>query len=192
MKILSVLLISALALSGKTLAADDTLNKLQGLLGSSSTSQVSEAQGSDTNEAAQSFDVTSLVSMVSDNLGVSEAQSEGGLASIFDYAKDNLSDTNYSELAQSVPGLNSLLENVPAISSDSSSDSSSMSGLLSKASEYSSSLSAINELKQQFEALGLDTDMITSFITQINSYFSDDEDTLSLLQSGLGNLVTAL
>jgi len=192
MKILSVLLISALALSGNTHAADNTLNKLQGLLGSSSTSQVSEAQGSDTNEAAQSYDVTSLMSMVSDNLGVSEAQSEGGLAAIFDYAKDNLSDTNYSELAQSVPGLDSLLENVPAISSDSSSDSASMSGLLSKASEYSSSLSAINELKQQFEALGLDTDMITSYITQINSYFSDDEDTLSLLQSGLGNLVTAL
>ncbi|MFA3791891.1 DUF2780 domain-containing protein [Aliiglaciecola sp. SL4] len=192
MKILSVLLISALALSGNAIAADDTLNKLQGLLGSSSTSQLSEAEGSDTNEDKQSFDVASLVSMVSDNLGVSEAQSEGGLASIFDYAKDNLSDTNYSELAQSVPGLDSLLENVPAISSDSSSDSSSMSGLLSKASEYSSSLSAMNELKQQFEALGLDTDMITSFITQINSYFSDDEDTLSLLQSGLGNLVTAL
>ncbi|GAB2676803.1 DUF2780 domain-containing protein [Aliiglaciecola sp. 3_MG-2023] len=193
MKILSALLISTFVFSGNVLAADDTLNKLQGLLGSSSSSsQVTDAQGTDTNEDTQSFDIASLVTMVSENLDVSEAQSEGGLASIFDYAKDNLSDTNYTELAQTIPGLDSLLDNVPALTSDASTDSASVSGLLSKASEYSSSLSTINELKQQFDALGLDTEMITSFISQINSFFSEDKDTLSLLQSGLGNLATAL
>lgn len=67
-----------------------------------------------------------------------------------------------------------------------------MSGLLSKASEYSSSLGSINELKQQFDALGLDADMISSFITQINTYLNSNEETQSLLQSGLGNLASML
>ena len=67
-----------------------------------------------------------------------------------------------------------------------------MSGLLNKASEYSSSLSSINALKQQFEALGLDTDMISSFVSQINAYLSGDKDTQALLQSGLGNLAALL
>ncbi|MDO6709727.1 DUF2780 domain-containing protein [Aliiglaciecola sp. 2_MG-2023] len=190
MKTLLALLITTLTIS-TNVSANDTVDKLKGLLGNTATIN-NESTLSESSEQTQSLDVSSLVSLVSDNLGVSETQSEGGLASIFDYAKNNLSGTDYTQLAQSIPGLDSLLENVPTLTSDSSSNSSSVSGLLNKASEYSSSLSAINELKQQFEALGLDTDMIANFIAQINSYFSEEEDTLSLLQSGLGNIMTVL
>lgn len=159
------------------------------MLGSATTTTASQtALQTDKATAGSSMDVSSLVSMVSENLGVSETQSEGGLASIFDYAKGNLSTTDYSELASSIPGLDSLLENVPSVAADSTNGGSTMSGLLSKASEYSSSLGAINELKQQFDALGLDADMISSFISQISTYLSSNEETQSLLESGLGNL----
>lgn len=188
MKILSVLIIATFSFSSQVLA-DDTLNKLKGMLGSATTTTASQtALQTDKATAGSSMDVSSLVSMVSENLGVSETQSEGGLASIFDYAKGNLSTTDYSELASSIPGLDSLLENVPSVAADSTNGGSTMSGLLSKASEYSSSLGAINELKQQFDALGLDADMISSFISQISTYLSSNEETQSLLESGLGNL----
>ncbi|GAC31553.1 DUF2780 domain-containing protein [Paraglaciecola polaris] len=189
MKNIPALLIATLTLTLSTHAsAVSSLDKLKGLVDSTSSTE-SVAVASSTSE---SFDVSSLVSMVSDNLGVSETQSQGGLASIFDYAKSNLSGTDYTQLAGSLPGLDSLLAYAPDIATDSSSKSSGMSGLLSKASEYSSSLSAINELKQQFEALGLDTDMISSFVSQISTYISDDEDTQALLQSGLGKLTAIL
>ncbi|MGY0583844.1 MAG: DUF2780 domain-containing protein, partial [Paraglaciecola chathamensis] len=152
-------------------------------------SQTSQAEASG---ASDSLDIASLVSMVSDNLGVSEEQSQGGVASIFDYAKENLSSGEYTELASNLPGLDSLMDYVPEVSADSSSNSSAVSGLLNKASEYSSSLSSINELKKQFEALGLDADMISSFVTQINAYLSGDSDTQALLQSGLGKLTSLL
>ncbi|ALM89224.1 MULTISPECIES: DUF2780 domain-containing protein [Alteromonas] len=187
MKILSLFVIATLSFSAHA-SANDTLNKLKGMLGdaSTSTSQTTEAA------VASSLDVSSLVSMVSENLGVSETQSEGGLASIFDYAKGNLTTADYSELASAIPGLDSLLENVPSVAADSTNGGSTISGLLSKASEYSSSLGSINELKQQFDALGLDADMISSFITQINTYLNSNEETQTLLQSGLGNLASML
>ncbi|AEE21775.1 MAG: DUF2780 domain-containing protein [Paraglaciecola chathamensis] len=188
MKISSVLLITTLTLSSQALA-NDTVDKLKGLLGNTSSTQTSQAEASG---ASDSLDIASLVSMVSDNLGVSEEQSQGGVASIFDYAKENLSSGEYTELASNLPGLDSLMDYVPEVSADSSSNSSAVSGLLNKASEYSSSLSSINELKKQFEALGLDADMISSFVTQINAYLSGDSDTQALLQSGLGKLTSLL
>lgn len=188
MKISSVLLITTLTLSSQALA-NDTVDKLKGLLGNTSSTQTSQAEAS---AASESLDIASLVSMVSDNLGVSEEQSQGGVASIFDYAKENLSSGEYTELASNLPGLDSLMDYVPEVSADSSSNSSAVSGLLNKASEYSSSLSSINELKKQFEALGLDADMISSFVTQINAYLSGDSDTQALLQSGLGKLTSLL
>lgn len=188
MKISSVLLITTLTLSSQALA-NDTVDKLKGLLGNTSSTQTSQAEAS---EASESLDIASLVSMVSDNLGVSEEQSQGGVASIFDYAKENLSSGEYTQLASNLPGLDSLMDYVPEVSADSSSNSSAVSGLLNKASEYSSSLSSINELKKQFEALGLDADMISSFVTQINAYLSGDSDTQALLQSGLGKLTSLL
>ena len=188
MKISSVLLITTLTLSSQALA-NDTVDKLKGLLGNTSSTQTSQTEASG---ASDSLDIASLVSMVSDNLGVSEEQSQGGVASIFDYAKENLSSGEYTELASNLPGLDSLMDYVPEVSADSSSNSSAVSGLLNKASEYSSSLSSINELKKQFEALGLDADMISSFVTQINAYLSGDSDTQALLQSGLGKLTSLL
>ena len=188
LKISSVLLITTLTLSSQALA-NDTVDKLKGLLGNTSSTQTSQAEASG---ASDSLDIASLVSMVSDNLGVSEEQSQGGVASIFDYAKENLSSGEYTELASNLPGLDSLMDYVPEVSADSSSNSSAVSGLLNKASEYSSSLSSINELKKQFEALGLDADMISSFVTQINAYLSGDSDTQALLQSGLGKLTSLL
>ena len=145
--------------------------------------------------AASGIDLSSLVGTVSDNLNVSETQSEGGIASIMNYVQGNLSSGDYAQLANSIPGIDGLLENVPSLSGDTAaSSSSSLSGLLNKASEYSSTLKSVNDLKQQFEALGLSTDMIASFATQISSYLNvnADEETQALFKSGLDNLLAAL
>ena len=111
------------------------------------------------------------------------------------YVQGNLSSGDYAQLANNIPGIDGLLENVPSLSSDTAaSSSSSLTGLLNKASEYSSTLKSVNDLKQQFEALGLSTDMIASFATQISSYLNvnADEETQALFKSGLDNLLAAL
>ena len=188
---------AVLALTVFTTNANANIEQLKGLLGDKkadttvTTSSLTEMATS----AASGIDLSSLVGTVSDNLNVSETQSEGGIASIMNYVQGNLSSGDYAQLASSIPGIDGLLENVPSLSSDTAaSSSSSLSGLLNKASEYSSTLKSVNDLKQQFEALGLSTDMIASFVTQISSYLNvnADEETQALFKSGLDNLLTAL
>ncbi|PRO68394.1 DUF2780 domain-containing protein [Alteromonas gracilis] len=185
------------ALALVTPNANANIDQLKGLLGDkkADSTVTSSSLTEMATSAASAIDLSSLVATVSDTLNVSETQSEGGIASIMNYVQGNLSSGDYAELANSIPGIDGLLENVPSLSSDkAASSSSSLSGLLNKASEYSSTLKSVNDLKQQFEALGLSTDMIASFATQISSYLNvnADEETQALFKSGLDNLLTAL
>ncbi|OJF68880.1 hypothetical protein BK026_08780 [Alteromonas sp. V450] len=188
---------AVLALTFFTANAQANIDQLKGLLGDKKTpSTVTSTSLTDmASNAVSGVDLASLVGVVSDNLNITETQSEGGIASIMNYVQGNLSGADYKQLASSIPGINSLLENVPALSSDpAASKSSSLSGLLNKASEYSTTLKSVNDLKQQFEALGLSTDMIASVATQISKYLNvnADEKTQALFKSGLDNLLTAL
>ncbi|TKB03415.1 DUF2780 domain-containing protein [Alteromonas portus] len=192
-----VLAPAVVALTLFTTNANANIDQLKGLLGDkkAESTVTSTSLTEMATNAASGIDLASLIGTVSDNLSVSETQSEGGIASIMNYVQGNLSGADYAQLANSIPGIDSLLEDVPALSSNSAaSSSSSLSGLLNKASEYSSTLKSVNDLKQQFEVLGLSTDMIASFVTQISSYLNvnADEETQALFKSGLDNLLTAL
>ncbi len=161
-----VLAPTVLALTFFTTCANANIDQLKDLLGGkkAESTVTSSSLTEMATSAASNIDLASLVSSVAGNLNVSENQSEG-------------------------------LEDVPSLSGNSAaSSSSSLSGLLNKASEYSSTLKSVNDLKQQFEALGLSTDMIASFVTQISSYLNvnADEETQALFKSGLDNLLTAL
>jgi hypothetical protein len=192
-----VLAPTVLALTFFTTCANANIDQLKGLLGGkkAESTVTSSSLTEMATSAASNIDLASLVSSVAGNLNVSENQSEGGIASIMNYVQGNLSGADYTQLASSIPGIDSLLEDVPSLSGNSAaSSSSSLSGLLNKASEYTSTLKSVNDLKQQFEALGLSTDMIASFVTQISSYLNvnADEETQALFKSGLDNLLTAL
>ena len=192
-----VLAPTVLALTFFTTCANANIDQLKGLLGGkkAESTVTSSSLTEMATSAASNIDLASLVSSVAGNLNVSENQSEGGIASIMNYVQGNLSGADYAQLASSIPGIDALLEDVPSLSGNSAaSSSSSLSGLLNKASEYSSTLKSVNDLKQQFESLGLSTDMIASFVTQISSYLNvnADEETQALFKSGLDNLLTAL
>ena len=192
-----VLAPTVVALTFFTTCANANIDQLKGLLGGkkAESTVTSSSLTEMATSAASNIDLASLVGSVAGNLNVSENQSEGGIASIMNYVQGNLSGADYAQLASSIPGIDSLLEDVPSLSGNSAaSSSSSLSGLLNKASEYSSTLKSVNDLKQQFEALGLSTDMIASFVTQISSYLNvnADEETQALFKSGLDNLLTAL
>lgn len=188
------LLACALTLSVSTHAnAEGWFDSIKSLVGlSDSTEEVkksaavakAETTVTNTTEALSSFDVAGLVGSVSETLNVSNDQAEGGMASLLSFAKGNLGSTDYTELAKSLPGVDSLLSKVPDVSGASSEG---LGGLLSKASDYSDSLKAINTVKQQFEALGLKPEMITQYINQAQSYLDTDQgkQAKDLLMKGL-------
>ena len=117
--------------------------------------------------------VADMISSVSESVGIDKSQAEGSLASIFNYAKENVSAEQFSGLSDSFPGLDSLMGAVPDISEVASEGG--LSGLMDKAANYNDSLKAVNELKKQFEALGLKPEMIMQVVNSAKSYLDTDE-----------------
>jgi hypothetical protein len=117
--------------------------------------------------------VTDMVSSVSESVGIDKSQAQGSLASIFNFAKENISAEQFSTLSNSLPGLDSLLGSVPDVSEMTSEGG--LGGLMDKAANYNDSLKAVNELKKQFESLGLSPEMITQVINSAKVYLDTDE-----------------
>jgi len=132
--------------------------------------------------------VTDMINSVSESVGINGSQAEGGLASIFNYAKDNISPEQFSGLTESLPGLDSLMGKVPDISEMTSKGG--LGELMDKAANYNNSLKAINELKKQFEALGLSPDMIIQVVNGAKAYLDTEEGQKikQKLMQGLGKL----
>ena len=123
-------------------------------------------------EVVEQPTVDGLLSALTDNLGVTSDQAKGGLASLLNYAQNNVTSDSFAQLKQQIPGVDSLMGSLPDISNM---QQNGLSGLLDRAAEYSESFKAINDLKKQFEAIGLEPQMIMSYIEQAQSYLDTDE-----------------
>ena len=120
-----------------------------------------------------------LVGMLKDQLHVSGDQAAGGAGSIFSYAKDNLSEDEFSQIARGVPDMNELLAAAPQ--ADSGSTMGKVGGMLGK----DSSVGGLASLASSFESIGLDSDMVSKFMPIVNQYVGDvsGEQALGLLKS---------
>lgn len=126
-----------------------------------------QSQPQEQKEQQAAIDLDGLMQSMQ-SLGVTEDQIEGGLAAIFNFVKNHTSQDDFKQLTDTLPGSEALLASVPDISELKS--SSGLSGLLDKASEYSDSVKAVNDLKKQFEALNLSPDMIAEYGNKIKQY----------------------
>ena len=164
--------------------AEGWLDSLKNLVGLGDTAEQTSTESTTVKQAAETPDIMGMISQVSESLNVNSAQAEGGVASLVNFAKNNLSGGDFSQLAKSLPGVDGILSKVPDISNLSSEG---LGGLLDKASEYSDSVKSINEIKKQFEALGLKPEMITAFISQAKSYLDTEQgqQAKDLLMQGL-------
>jgi hypothetical protein len=124
-------------------------------------------------ETAAMPNIEDMISSVSESVGIDASQAEGGLASIFNYAKENISAEEFSGLSDSLPGLDSLMDSVPEIKEMASEGG--LDGLMDKAANYNDSLKAMNALKKQFETLGLSPEMISKVVESAKDYLDTDE-----------------
>lgn len=118
-------------------------------------------------------DITGMLSALTDNLNVSQEQATGGLGALMGYLQQNISEEQFGQLSAGLPGLNDIIQSAPDIAELGTSEG--LSGLLDKAAEYNASLKAVNDLKKQFEALGLTPDMIASYAQQIRQYLDTEQ-----------------
>lgn len=146
-----------------------------------------------TTEASSTMDsvknvASGLLPSLTQKLGVTDTQAEGGMGSLMQMAKGALSASEFSELSDSVPNMSTLLAAAPLLTSNDSGDG--MKDMLASAGGVASSLSGIATLTEQFKSLGLSSDMIAKFAEVAMSYFSNDSSNAgSLLQKGLGSIL---
>ncbi len=157
------------------------------LLGSAS-SQASTATTS--NQAATSLSALDMVPLLTSSLGIDKNQAEGGLGSLFGYAKEQLSSDKSSQLSSALPGLDSLVGMAPK-AEVSGEKQSGIGGLLSTAAQYNDSLKSIDQLNQQFQALGLKPEMVSQFAETAMKYLNSPQGQQAgaLLKQGLGALL---
>lgn len=135
-----------------------------------------------------------LLPTLTNQLGVTETQAEGGMGSLLQVAKGALSSDEFGQLSQGIPGMDTLLAAAPALGSKSAGGNA-LTGMLSNAGGMAAGLGAMGKLTEQFEALGLSSDMIMQFANIAISYFSSSDapegagNTGDLLQSGLSAIL---
>ena len=103
-----------------------------------------------------------LLPTLTNQLCVTETQAEGGMGSLLQVAKGALSSDEFGQLSQGIPGMDTLLAAAPALGSKSAGGNA-LTGMLSNAGGMAAGLGAMGKLTEQFEALGLSSDMIMQF-----------------------------
>lgn len=143
--------------------------------------------GSDSKQEEQVSNVNGLIDYLSNELGVSKEQAQGGTAAVMNFLKDTISSEKFSELSEKLPGVDSVLQYVPDISAAEGG----LGGLLDKAASLNENLASLNELKKQFDALGLDTSMLLDYVDKAKAYFknTDNSELETLLSDSFADLI---
>ena len=123
-----------------------------------------------------------LTGMLMGQLGVSESQAQAGAGSIFKYAKENLSKSEFAKVAESVPGIKDMMAAAPKSEKSSG-------GLAGLSSMFGGDkLGSLAGLTSNFNSLGLNADMLGKFTPIILEYVKKHggEAVKKLLSSALG------
>ena len=125
-------------------------------------------------------DVSTLVGQLVDLFGVTQSQAEGGAGAIFSQAKNNMSASDYSQLLNAIPGIDSLIKAAPETG-----------GLAGKAASMfgssSGGIQGLSALTDSFTKLGLSPDLVSKFTDVILEFVQSEsgQQTMALLKNAL-------
>jgi len=124
-----------------------------------------------------------LVDLLSSQLGITTDQASGGAGSIFQLAKHNLNEKDFSSVATAVPGIDQMMGAAPKTEGSSGT----LGSISSLFGSSSSKLGGLAGLTGSFEKLGLNGSMVNAFIPIILDYVkgSGGETVMNLLKGAL-------
>lgn len=119
--------------------------------------------------------IENLIGKVVSELGVGEDQAKGGLGLIANFAKDKLSDGDFSAITDKIGGFDSLLGMAPK---EDSSAGGGLGGMLGGALSAmgADKLAGLASLASSFKGLGLDADMLTKFVPIVTNFLGENGD----------------
>jgi hypothetical protein len=132
-----------------------------------------------------------LIPMLTQSLGVTEAQATGGMGSIFQAVQGAMSTSDFNSLSKAVPNMDSLLSAAPAVDTSKKSGGSLLSGAMDAAAQYGANTKVGAQLVSQFNSLGLSPDMISKFADVATNYLKKGEvpQTADLLSTALSTVL---
>ena len=108
-----------------------------------------------------------LVTMLVQQLGVTETQAQGGAGAIFDLAKDKMQPQSFDQVAGAVPNMGSLLEAAPKEQTGLGGMFGGSSSIFGGATE---NLGGLATVASSFSQLGLSPDMVNQFVPIVLSF----------------------
>ena len=137
--------------------------------------------------AADNAAISSLTVLVTEQLGVTEQQAQGGLGTLFSVAQSTLDGADFQQLSEHVPEMASLLGAAPEVSERTKG----ISSLVAETGKYGDALKSGNEAYAQFKTLGLDAAQIPQYIEITNQFLKKQggTDIASLFSEGLEALM---
>ena len=131
----------------------------------------------------------SLLPMLTQSLGVTEAQAAGGMGSLLQAAQGLMSGTDFGTLSKAIPNMDSLLAAAPEVAPAKKGDL--LGGAMDAAANYSANTKIGKQLLSQFKSLGLSPDMISKFSDVAMGYLQKGEvpQAADLLQNALSSVI---
>jgi len=128
---------------------------------------------------------SSLVNLLMQKLGVTETQAQGGAGALFSMAKQKLSPQDFSQVAATVPEMDTLLQAAPKTSGSLSDMVGQGSSLLGGGAKEQ--LDGATGLASAFSQLGLSPDMVNKYMPVVLDYVQSKggETVKNLLASAL-------
>ena len=139
--------------------------------------------GAASNEQVSAPTQTGLIDALMQKLGVTQEQAQGGSGAIFQAAKQHMGADDFSQLSQSVPEMDKMLEAVP----EQSTAEKSVTGALSSIMGDDETVNTATSLISAFQKLDLSQDMIPQFTPIVVDYVKQTggEHLANLLQAAL-------
>ncbi len=132
-------------------------------------------------------DVLGLSTAITDQLGVSKTQADGGLGVLFSLAQSTLSGGDFGKLSDMVPGMDALIAAAPAVAPQVAG----LTSMLGDAGKYAGALQGATQAYSQFKTLGLGVEQIPQYIQVTDEFLraSAGEDAVSLFNKGVASLL---
>jgi len=107
----SILFLAIASLSAPVMAEDSWFDSLKNFIGLGDSSQVASEGASENLPNANE-----IVSILTESLSINSEQASGGLGALLNLVKSNISQEKFSQLTQSLPGVDQLISDMPDIS----------------------------------------------------------------------------
>lgn len=121
-------------------------------------------------EGVQATTEGGLTGALMQQLNISQTQAEGGAGAVFQLAKTKMQGEAFSQLSDSVPGMDNLMAAAPVVSQNPSGLDGVIGGISSVTGGQGGTLSSMGNLAASFQQLGMSGDMVQRFIPAIVNY----------------------